>query len=404
MLSSRFSKLKRAISTAVTAIIVVVIIVIIAAGGYYALTLPKGSSSTTTSTTTSVLVTTTSSTSSITSTTTTPTTTTTTTSTQNLTALAEAEGSLTVYTTVDANAFNSNITAAFTKAYPWAKVNVVSDTSGNILNKALAEAKSGSVQADVVQNVGADFTPLENISALLSYPNPEEHSLGYPTSILDPNNYTHPFDITEYMLCYNTNLVKDPSTLPTSWLDLTNSQWSGKIVFDDPSRLSATGGLFAILSQNMTHSAWISYLQGVEANKPFIVSSSGGVYTDVSDGTAAIGDCAATDVIASLSSGAPVSYVWLNPVPVNSAPIAIMKGAPHPYMAQLFIQWIDSPEGQAAIGGSSRSPALPSVAATSFLNRLPTPIPSSYAEVNFIPLLSVNGSQWTTVYTSIFGA
>ncbi len=372
MFTSRYSKLKHAISTMATVIVVVVVIVIVAAGGYVALTLSKGSTSTST--------------------------------TGNLTTLAEAEGSLTVYTTVDANAFNQYIVAAFKQAYPWATVNIVSDTSGNILNKALAEAKSGSVQADVVQNVGADFAPLENISALLSYPNPEEHTLGYPSSILDPNNYTHPFDITEYMLCYNTNLITSKSTLPTSWLNLTTSAWSSKIVIDDPSRLSATGGLFAILAKNMTHSQWISYLQGVEANKPFIVSSSGGVYTDVSDGTAAIGDCAATDVIASLSSGAPLSYVWLNPVPVNSAPIAIMKGAPHPYMAQLFVQWVASASGQAAVGAASRSPALPSVAATTFLSKLPTQIPSSYAEINFIPLLSANGTAWSTVYTSIFGA
>ena len=259
------------------------------------------------------------------------------------------------------------------------------------------------MQADVVQDVGADFPALVNADALLAYPNPEEASLGYPSSILDPNSYTHPFDVTEYALCYNTNLIKDNSTLPKSWLDLTNSTWSGKIVLDDPSRLSATGGLFAILRQNMSQSQWITYLQGVAANKPFIVSSSGGVYTDVSTGQAAIGDCAGTDIVASLAAGAPVSYVWLNPVPVNSAPLAIMKGAPHPYMAQLFVQWIDSSAGQAAVGGAARSPALPSVAATTFLSKLPTQIPGSYTEVGFIPLLTTNGTAWTSIYTSIFG-
>ncbi len=409
MFVSRKSEVKRAISRMISIAVVVIVIVIIAVGAYAAVTL-SGTSMTTTQTTTTSSASVVSSTTSLATTTTstpattrTTTTTTTTTSSANLTQLAKAEGTITIYTTVDAAAFTQYIASAFKQSYPWATVNVLHLSSGDLLSKVLAEAKSGAVQSDVVQTVGADFPALINADTLLAYPNPSEANLGYPPSVLDSSNYAHPFDVTEYPLCYNTNLITNTSMLPTSWLNLTNPIWNGKIALDNPARLSATGGLFAILKQNMTQSQWMAYLQGIAANKPFITTGSGGVYSDVSTGTAAIGDCAGTDIVANLAKGAPIGYEWLNPIPLNVSPMGISNNAPHPYMAQLFIQWITSVAGQDAIGGAGRSPALPSAAASTFLSKLPTPIPTSYTELNFIPILNANSSFYSSTYTTVFG-
>jgi len=389
-------KSSRAVSQLI-AVAVIVIVIVAGVGGYaiYSLGNAKTSISTVTSVSTATSVSTSVSVS---------TTSVSTTSSANLVALAQAEGTVTIYGTVDTTSFNQYVASAFKQVYPWATVNYLGDTSGNILNKALAEAKSSAVQADIVENIGPDMAVLVNASALQAFVNPIEPTAGYPPGLLDPNNLLHPYDITSYMLIYNTNLVTNTSTLPKSWLDLTNPIWKGKIVIDDPSRLSATGGIFALLRQNMTQSQWVAYLQGVEANQPLIVSSSGGVYTDVESGSAAIGVGAITDVVSGLGTGAPVGYKWLNPIPINTTPLGIMKNDPHPYMAELFVEWASSYAGQTAVGLSSRTPALPAAAQVTLLSKLPVPIPASYTESNFVTLLSgSNTSTYTTTYTSIFG-
>ncbi|MDG6998173.1 MAG: extracellular solute-binding protein [Nitrososphaerota archaeon] len=322
---------------------------------------------------------------------------------EDLVALAKTEGTVTIYGQVDTAAWNQYITAAFEQAYPWAHVVYQSGTSGDNLNKELAEAKSGAVHSDVIEQLQGNFVALENASAIQAWYNPAEAMMGYPSSVLDPTNYTHPFDLNQYFLIYNTNLVKNTSVLPKTWTDIANPIWKGKLAIDDPSRLSATGGLFAMLKQNMSSTDWTNFLKSVAANQPYIVSSSGGVYNDVSSGQAAIGIGATTDLVAGLSKGAPVGYEWLNPVPIQPTPVGISKGAPDPYMAELFVEWVTSWAGQYAIGQSSRPPAFGPAAQQTILSQLSTPLPSSFTQVNFANEIGTSASFYTSTYTQIFG-
>ncbi len=322
---------------------------------------------------------------------------------QDLVALAKSEGTVTIYGQVDTAAWNQYITAAFEQAYPWAHVVYQTGTSGDNLNKELAEAKSGAVHSDVIEQLQTNFIALENASAIQAWYNPVEVMMGYPSSLLDPTNYTHPFDLNQYFLIYNTNLIKNTSVLPKSWTDLANPIWKGKLAIDDPSRMSATGGAFAILRQNMTQSQWTTFLQGVAANQPYIASSSGAVYDDVSSGQAAIGIGATTDVVSGLSKGAPIGYVWMNPTPILATPVGISKGAPDPYMAELFIEWVTSWAGQYAIGASSRPPTFGPAAQATSLALLTTPLPASYTQVQFSNIVAHNSSLYVSTYTQIFG-
>ena len=323
---------------------------------------------------------------------------------QDLVQLAKTEGTVSIYGQVDTAAFNQYITAAFTAAYPWAHVSYLSGTSGNNLNKELSEYKANAVHSDVIEQLATNFVTLEQAGAIQPWYNPQEALTDYPASLLDPSNYTHPFDVNSYVLIYNTNLITNTSQLPKSWTDLANPIWKGKLAIDDPSRLSATGGVFAILKQNMTDTAWMSFLNAIKANQPYIAASSGDVYNDVSTGQAAIGIGATTDVAAGLSKNAPVGYEWINPVPVLPTPVGISKNAPDPYMAELFVEWITSYAGQLSIGQSSRPPAFLPAAQATILAQLTTPLPSSYTQYSFSTLFATNSSSYVNTYTSIFGA
>jgi len=293
---------------------------------------------------------------------------------------------------------------AFQKAYPWATVNYVSYASGALLTKVLAEVKAGVPQADVVQILLAQAPTFENASALTQWCNPVVAAMGYAPAFVDPNCYYNPFTGNLALVMYNTNLVKNASTLPQSWAAFANPQYKGQFAIDNPARLSTAGTIFASLGENMTNSQWLAFLNGVEANKPLVTSSLGTLYTDISTGQAAFGIDSTDDAIGGVASGAPISYYWLNPMYVGYFPYAIEKGDAHPYMAQLWLEWIASMQGQLATGSIGRLPILQAAAEATFYKNITVPIPTGFTyltqgDAHFF----ANLTGYETVYTQIFG-
>ena len=379
---------RTAISTTVTAIVVIVII-LIAAGAAILIAPSLTGKSTTSSTTTSS--------------TTSSTTTSSTNATQVLINNAKAEGSMTIYGLVGQSQMTPLITA-FQQAYPWAKVSYVSYASGDLLNKVLAEEKAGAPKADVVQILLAQVSTLENASALQQWCNPELKAMGYAAAFVDPNCYYNPFTGNLALVMYNTNMVKNASTLPQSWAAFANPQYKGQFAIDNPTRLSTAGTIFASLGENETYSQWISFLNAVKANQPLLTSSLGTLYTDVSTGQAAFGIDTTDDAIQGVASGAPIAYYWLNPIYVGYFPYAIEKGDANPYMAELWLTWIASMQGQLATGAIGRLPLLQAAAEQTFYKNITVPIPSGYSyltqgDAHFF----ANITGYSTVYTQIFG-
>jgi ABC-type Fe3+ transport system substrate-binding protein len=53
--------------------------------------------------------------------------------------------------------------------------------------------------------------------------------------------------------------------------------------------------------------------------------------------------------VTELRRGAPVGYHCPEPVPTQTGPLSVLKGAPHQNAARLFINWLISKEGQIAV-------------------------------------------------------
>jgi iron(III) transport system substrate-binding protein len=61
-------------------------------------------------------------------------------------------------------------------------------------------------------------------------------------------------------------------------------------------------------------------------------------------------------------SGAPVDWVYLNPVFANIHPTGVAAKAPHPNAARLFVDFVLSKRGQEVIRGMNRIPDRTDVA------------------------------------------
>ena len=417
---------KSGISTAVAAVAIVVVLIVAGAGGYLAGAGTKGAASTITQTITStvsggsggvstVTVTQTSLATSVQTSVQSSVVTTSVTGTggqnldpANVLACANQEGKITVYGLVDTPQWNQFILPAWESTYPNVHMTYLGLDSGTLLNKALAEHKAGQVQSDVLESFVNAFYALNQSGAILQWNNPEEAAMQYPAAAVDPSGVFHPFSLYVTTPAYNTKVIST-SQLPTSWNQLlTSSAFSGKFAYSKPAVLGTGAGIMfgLYVSQHMTYSQWLSFMQTAAKNNPVLTEDDGGSMTDVVTGQVPIGIGGTNDIQnAQATNGTLYAPLWLDPVMASRVPIAISQGSPDPCAAKLFTEWAASMPGQLAVGQSLRTPALQ--AAQNLLTQngvLLNPPANATIEYYDQGQYITNVTGLSTVFTQIFGS
>lgn len=221
-------------------------------------------------------------------------------------------------------------------------------------------------------------------------------------SYYDQNSYWVGVCLSRFGICYNVDALKrlglDP---PKQWSDLGNPRYYGRIALADPTKSGSVARAFEMLIQQQIHEAtkntkrkpgetseqfamrtrsdgWdrgINLIQRISANARYFTDSSTKIPHDVAQGNAAAGmaiDFYGRSYEEKFKKKDGSSRIrWVSPragTSLSVDPVAVMKGAPNPKLAQAFVEFLLSERGQLLWNAKPATPNGPKYRA---LRRMP---------------------------------
>lgn len=179
-----------------------------------------------------------------------------------------ASGTLTVYTS-EPQAKIDALNAEFTAENPGIDVQVFRAGTGDLNARIASERQTGSIGADVL--LAADAPTFEKYKAddlLLQYTPADVDALD--PNVVDPDGYYVGTRIIPTVIAYNTGTVSAP---PTSWKELADPQYKGRITLPNPDVSGAAAFNTAVwLGQDDLGLPWLTDLV---ANEPVVAESNG---------------------------------------------------------------------------------------------------------------------------------
>src|SRR5690625_2747639 len=247
---------------------------------------------------------------------------------------AQAEGSLEYYANITAI---DPVLEAFEDEYGVA-ANYTRISTEGFAATLLTEYQAGRQLASVLQAPLPLLEILKEFGLLEPYDSPV--AADYPEWSRDPDGMIQQFGIEYVTLIYNTDLVA-PEDVPTSYMDLTDPKWAGKIVMANPASHATTiQWLVGLLDHDVfgSEEAWWEFINGLAANRPMFVASFGPTPGPISSGEVHIG-ISMPKYIVTLAP-APLDWARVSE-PMLGTPrgIALAAGAPAPNAGKLFIDY-----------------------------------------------------------------
>ncbi len=268
-----------------------------------------------------------------------------------LLAAARAEGSLTVYSSI-----NEQEGLPLWKLFEDAtgvKVNYARSSDSNILARIAIETRARQRTWDLAVTTTVNRLPNE---VLLQFDPPEARAL--IAQARDPNRRWYGVYANYNTPAYNTNLVKK-AELPSSYEEfLDRKQWAGKIALDD----TDDEWLSAIIIHYGEERGKKLLKDIVAALKPIMVDGHLALARSVGAGEywLALNNYASLTVNVQLA-GAPIEFWALDPVALFFGAVGISAQAPHPKAAQLAANFMLSREAEQFLTRRGRMPTRPDV-------------------------------------------
>lgn len=257
---------------------------------------------------------------------------------------ATSEGAVTWYTSYTDTETNALI-KVFNRAYPGIKVTTQQGTAEDLTARLQVEQKAQSFKADLVQ-LDASYGKLLLKGGALQPYSPEDEPAA-PEALGMPAGYGNVDAVLTTVIAYNPAvLAKDGMKPPTSLEDLAAPAWKGKFSADD-----TAVNWYESLVGSIGHEQAQKLASAIGANDPMMSESHTEALTQVQSGEPAATIAAYGYLAAKFAKATPDRVGFVNPDPLPASPdvIELVRNAPHPAAAELFMSWLLSQKGQTAM-------------------------------------------------------
>jgi len=263
---------------------------------------------------------------------------------------ARREGKVALYSALDIT-LSEKLAKAFEAAYPGIAVRVERSGAERIFQRIGQEQASRIQAVDVVMSTDAAHFVAWKRSGWLAPYVPEDVARHFPPDAMDADGMYATLCVSLSGIGYNTNLVKREDA-PTSYADLLDPKWRGKLVKGHPSYsgtiLTATFAIAQALG-------W-SYFEKLARQKVMQVQSASEPPKKLALGERAVqADGADAVLLQFKDQGQPVEIVHASEgTPLITTPGGVFNSAPNPNAARLFQSFLCGVEGQAVFVDGNR--------------------------------------------------
>jgi iron(III) transport system substrate-binding protein len=275
---------------------------------------------------------------------------------------AKKEGKLLLYATYESHGMGL-IVDKF-KADTGLAVEVIRLPSAEMFDRSTAEFSTHRLGADYIDTTDVTLTgKLADRGILSAYKVPDFNSI--EPVLRDGGGKWYNVIRSVMSIGINTALVK-PADVPSSWTDILDPKWKGKIGFANIDAGGTSFSFWFFLRQRFGIDAW----RKAAAQNPRIGYSAQPVATDLARGESAIIVDPIESLISGIAAGSPLKIV----LPAGGPSYGIFGGitsvAPHPHAAQLWLNWITSKRAAAVLSSNGaysirRDAATPTVSGVS---------------------------------------
>jgi iron(III) transport system substrate-binding protein len=238
--------------------------------------------------------------------------------------------------------------AEFNKLYPGLVVNYVRLSSGEALTRLRNEA--ANPQFDVWWGGPIDSYIAAAAEGLLEpYDSPNAVNLRDPQVMKAADNSW--FGVYIGTLGFGTNLnyleANPGLAAPTSWDDLLKPEWKGQVMIAHPSSSGTSYTAMCTVLQLRGEEAGWEYMRAFAGNVLQFTKSGAAPAIFVGNGEAAVSVVFSHDIVNQIEAGLPLQLTF--PAEGTGYEIggtALIKGAQHPDLAKLWIDWALTPAAQ----------------------------------------------------------
>jgi iron(III) transport system substrate-binding protein len=258
---------------------------------------------------------------------------------------AKKEGKVVWYTAIDLTVAEK-ISAAFKENFGGIEVRVERTGAERVFQRIGQEYASNVHAVDVVNSSDASHLLTWKRQGLLLPYLPEDVAKYYKPDHRDADGTYAGFRATLSPLAYNTRQVK-PEDAPTSFKELLDSKWKGKIVKAHP---GYSGTILTATFEMVRDIGWDFYENLAKQNIMQVQSATDPPKKLALGERSVMADGTEYNIFLLKDAGQPVDTVYpAEGTPFVVGPNGIFKAAPNPNAAKLFQNYCFTPEAQQII-------------------------------------------------------